>query len=73
MKKIKILILGIVIGLLLGLWFGVNIGRDNPLFSNPFDATAVKDTIRETSESLLHKSGDALENSGKAIKDSLSK
>jgi len=73
MKKIKILILGIVIGFLLGLWFGVNIGRDKPLFSNPFDATAVKESIRETGESLLHKSGDALENSGKAIKDSLSK
>jgi len=73
MKKIKMLVLGVVIGVLLGLWFGVNIGRDMPIFSNPFVSNSIKDKIRSTGESLLQKSGDALEKSGKAIKDSLSK
>ena len=73
MKKIKPLILGIIIGLLFGLWFGVNIGRDKPILSNPFDPKIIKVKIRETGESLMQKSGDALESSGKAIKDSLSK
>lgn len=73
MKKIKMLILGIIVGLLPGLWFGVNIGREKPLFSNPFRSNSIKNKIRETGESLLQKSGEALESSGKAIKDSLSK
>lgn len=67
------MILGIVIGLLAGLWFGVNIGRDKPLFSNPFGSNSIKNKIKETGESLLEKGGEALENSGKAIKKSLSK
>jgi gas vesicle protein len=71
MKKIKMLLVGIIIGLLLGLWFGVNIGRDVALFSNPFNSHSIKVKIKETSESLIQKSGDALENSGKAIKDSI--
>jgi len=72
MKKIKMLLLGVVIGVLLGLWFGVNIGRDVAIFSNPFVATDIKDKIRTTGESIMKKSGDALESSGKAIKDSIS-
>jgi len=71
MKKIKMLLLGIVIGLLLGLWFGVNIGRDKPIFSNPFVSSDIKEKIRETGESLLQKSGEALENGGKAIKNAV--
>ncbi|VAW93592.1 hypothetical protein MNBD_GAMMA22-792 [hydrothermal vent metagenome] len=73
MKKIKILVLGCVIGLLFGLWFGVNIGRDKAIFSNPFASNSIKDKIRETGESILQKSGEALESSGKAIKDSITK
>ncbi len=73
MKKIKTLILGIVVGLLFGLWIGVNIGRDKPIFSNPFVSKSIKVKIRETGESILQKSGEVLESSGKAIKDSLSK
>ncbi len=73
MKKIKMLVLGIVIGLLLGLWFGVNLGRDKAIFSNPFVSNSIKDKIRKTGESLLQKSGEVLESSGKAIKDSITK
>jgi len=73
MKKIKMLVLGIVVGLLLGLWFGVNIGRDVSIFSNPFNSHSIKDKIKETGESLMQKSGEALESSGKAIKDSIKK
>jgi len=32
--------LGLLIGGLGGLWFGINIGRDQPLLSNPLSGTA---------------------------------
>jgi len=67
------LLLGIVIGLVIGLWFGVNIDRDKPIFSNPFVSNSFKDKIRETGTELLKKGGDALESSGKALKDSITK
>lgn len=41
MKWLKGLVLGVVVGLLLGLWFGVNIGRDRPVYANPFEKKTV--------------------------------
>jgi len=73
MKKIKMLLLGVVVGLLLGLWFGVNIGRDVPILSNPFNSHSIKEKIKETGESIMQKSGEAIESGGKAIKDSIKK
>ena len=32
----KDLILGLLIGAIVGGWFGVNLGKDQPLLSNPF-------------------------------------
>ncbi len=69
MKQLKALIAGIVIGLLIGLWFGVNLGRDKAIFSNPFEADTLQDKIRETGETIIEKSGEALEKGGKALKD----
>ena len=72
MKTIKTLLGGIVIGLLLGLWFGVNIGRDRPIFSNPFTAPTVQEKLKQTGKTLIEKSGETLEKGGKALKDSTS-
>jgi len=36
MLGMKKYLIGIVVGLLIGLWAGVNIGRDRPLWANPF-------------------------------------
>lgn len=63
-KNIKLIIFGMIIGLALGLWFGVNIGKNKPLLSNPFEQ-------QKLHEKILHSSGDLLEKSGKAIKDKL--
>lgn len=70
MRRLKALIGGIVLGLLLGLWFGVNIGRDRPIFSNPFTEPTVREKLKQTGESLLDKSGRALEKGGKALQKS---
>ena len=67
MKQIKTLAVGIIIGLLLGLWFGVNIGRDRPVFSNPFTEPAVREKLKQTGETLIDKSGKAIEEGGKAL------
>ena len=67
MKQIKTLLLGIIIGLILGLWFGVNLGKDRPLYSNPFAEAAVQKTIKQTGEKIIEKSGEALEKSGQAL------
>lgn len=63
-KNIRNLIIGLISGLLLGLWFGVNIGKDQPLLSNPFKNQSIQ-------EKVLNKSGDFLEKSGQAIKNRL--
>ena len=67
MKSIKTAILWILIGLLLGLWFGVNIGRDKPIYSNPFDADTLEDRARDAGEAA----GELLEETGRAIRDTL--
>ncbi|HEB58723.1 MAG TPA: hypothetical protein ENJ01_05830 [Gammaproteobacteria bacterium] len=67
MKSIKTAILWILIGLLLGLWFGVNLGRDKPIYSNPFDADTLEDRARDAGEAA----GELLEETGRAIRDTL--
>lgn len=63
MKWLKGLLLGLVIGTLLGLWFGVNIGRDKPFYSNPFQKKTVGEHLkgayegtRETVERAIEES-----------------
>ena len=65
-SNLKSIIFGIIIGLLAGLWFGVNIGKDQPIFSNPF-------VDKSLQKKMLDRSGDLLEKSGRAIKDNIDK
>jgi len=67
MKRIKSMIFGLIAGVLLGLWFGFNLGKERPLLSNPFDEGAFQDTIKQTGEDLIEKSGEVLEKSGQAL------
>ena len=60
----KYLILGVVIGLLLGLWFGVNIGKDKNILSNPFAEKSLKERMEETA-------ADALDSTKRALRESL--
>ncbi len=63
MKKFKFLLLGVVIGLAVGLWFGVNIGRNKPIFSNPFAAKSIKEKAKETASDVLDETKRALRKS----------
>ncbi len=73
MKIIRVAVLWAIIGLLVGLWFGVNIGRGKPLYSNPFEAETVREKLKRTGEDLLERSGEALEETGQALKKSIKK
>ena len=73
MKTIKLAIIWLIIGVLLGMWFGVNIGRGKPFYSNPFEAQTIKEKLKKTGEEALEKSGEALESAGKAIQQQIKK
>lgn len=66
MKKLKLIILGVVIGLCVGLWFGVNIGKGKSIYSNPFAEISLKERIKK-------KGNEVMEDTKDAIRDSLKK
>ena len=44
MFEMKDLVLGLLIGGMIGLWVGVNLGKDQPLMTNPFaDKSSMKE------------------------------
>jgi hypothetical protein len=73
MKLIKAILLSLVVGVATGMWLGVNIGRDVPLYSNPFDAHTINQKIKKATSETLEKGGQALEKTGQALKEKLDK
>lgn len=51
MKKILI----ILIILCVGIWFGINIARDRPLTSNPFEDSSIMEEVKGRAESVIEK------------------
>jgi hypothetical protein len=64
MLGIRKYFIGAVVGLVVGLWFGVNIGQDRPLWSNPF----AEPTLQQKAKGTVM---DALKDAKKAARDSL--
>jgi hypothetical protein len=67
MKQLKIILISLVIGLLIGMAIGVNIGREKPLFSNPFAKESLVDRAKRLGSETLEQSGKALEKTGQAL------
>jgi len=67
-KTLRHLTMGLLFGLALGLWFGVNLGRGHSLFSNPFAKQTLSERLKDTGNLVLDKSGQALEEGGKALR-----
>lgn len=70
--------LGLLVGGLVGLWFGMNIGKDQPLLSNPFAEVPLAQkagrTARDAVEGAkksIDKAGDAAKSGADAVKDEL--
>ena len=66
----------LVVGIALGLWAGVNIGKGNAIYDNPFkEKSFVEDVIDSAKESiddesLLDKGKDMLEETKEKMKES---
>jgi len=73
MKHFKTVLLSLLVGILLGMWFGVNIGREVPFYSNPFDTAALNQKIKNATGETLEKGGHALEKTGQSLQDKLNK
>ena len=66
MRIIKLLFLGTLMGLIVGLWLGVNIGKGNPIFGNPFAEENLSKKIKD-------KVGTSIEKFGEDIKGEVEK
>jgi hypothetical protein len=73
MKHFKAVLLSLLVGVLLGMWFGVNIGREVPFYSNPFDTAALNQKLKKATGETLEKGGQALEKTGQSLQDKLNK
>ncbi len=63
MKKLKLIILGVVIGIAIGLWTGVNIGKGKSVFSNPFEEISLQDRIKTKGNQVMKDAKDAIRGS----------
>lgn len=60
------LLTGFSLGLLIGLWVGVNIGKGQPVFSNPF-------AKEDLSKKIKRRVGESIEQLGEDIKGKVNK
>jgi hypothetical protein len=67
MKTLKRLMISLIVGMIIGLWFGVNLGKGNPFFSNPFSSHTLQEKIKKTGGEMLEMSGKIVEEQGKAL------
>lgn len=58
MRIIKLLFLGTLMGLIVGLWLGVNIGKGNPIFGNPFAEENLSKKIKDKVGTSIEKFGE---------------
>ncbi len=70
---VKDLLLGLLIGGIVGLWFGVNLGKNQPLLSNPFtqrsSLTEFNQKFKELQKDVSDKSKEIYNDSKKAVDD----
>ncbi len=71
MKQIKTIVISLVVGLLIGLALGVNIGREQPLLSNPFHKESLAEKAKRLSGETLEQGGKALQEAGQSLQDKL--
>ena len=55
MERLNKFLLGAVVGIVLGLWFGVNIGKDKPFWSNPFEEKSMMEMATDKTKELAGK------------------
>lgn len=63
MKQLKMLVIGLLIGLCAGFWFGINFGKGQPLYSNPFASESLQQKAKRTADEVLQETKRALRKS----------
>jgi len=71
MRSLKLLLTGLVLGGVVGLWQGINIGKNNPWYSNPLEERSVTDKIKSSIGDGFEKAGESIEKVGGDIKGKL--
>ena len=64
MMGFKKYLIGAVIGLVIGLWMGVNIGKERPLWANPFTEPSLTQKAKDTAS-------DVIKDAKKAVREKL--
>ena len=52
--------LGLIVGCAAGLWAGVNIGKGQSIYENPFKERTIQERVLDSGGELLEKGSDAL-------------
>lgn len=73
MAKLKAGLFGLAAGLLCGLWAGVNIGKGQPWYANPFTGSPIQSELRNAGRDLVRESGEGLEQVGERLKQEADK
>jgi len=66
-KMLRGFAVGLLVGGLTGLWFGMNIGKDQPLLSNPFTRVSLSERLDRAADQATGQASDAIEEAGDAI------
>ena len=48
MKSLKIFLFGTLVGVLIGLWIGTNLGKNKPIWTNPFAKGSISEQLQKS-------------------------
>lgn len=70
MKRVlRAFAVGLLVGGLVGLWFGMNIGKGQPLLSNPFAEVSVAQQAGRAAQGAYEGAREGLEDAGEAVQE----
>lgn len=68
MKKVlRSFAVGLLLGGIVGLWCGMNIGKGQPLLSNPFADVSLSQRAGQTASQAREQVGDAMRSAGEQV------
>ena len=69
----KLLFIFLVAGFMVGLWFGINIGKGNALYENPFAEPGILQDAHDSADDqgVIEKGQDYLDEKKERVKESL--
>lgn len=69
MKGLKMVLTGLIIGFVVGMWFGINIGKGNPIVSNPFAKQDIPEKFKQRVGEKIEKLGENIKGTPKKPKE----